>query len=98
MEVFHQYYKKLLLHVSWANEKKLFRFLQRQETLIFSSTFKLALNPTLLPIYWVGVGHFPGVQRPGREPEYSYWSTVKVKNKLYVSPSTCIQSVHRDKC
>jgi hypothetical protein len=97
MELFHQYYQKLLLHIGWMIEKKLFRFLQRQGILLFSKTFWLAVRPTQLPIHWVGVGHFPGVQRRGHEPEHSsrsyvmylsciWWKELKYPLPLHKSP------------
>jgi hypothetical protein len=44
------------------------------------------VRPTRLPFHWAGVGHFPGVQRRGREPEHSTRSTVEVKNEVINFP------------
>ena len=44
------------------------------------------MRPTQLPIHWVGVGHFSGVQRRGRESEHSSRSTVEVKNEVINFP------------
>jgi hypothetical protein len=53
---------------------------QGQESLLFSTAFRLALGPIQLPVQCVPGAVTPGVKRQGREADHSCLSSADVRN------------------
>jgi hypothetical protein len=53
---------------------------QGKDIFLYSTASRPALRPTQLPIQWVLGALSPGVERPGREAEYSPTSSAGIKN------------------